>query len=336
MNASSKNFVWVVAEHFKDQVRPVTYEIIAFATRFAVAIESEIRILAVGSNVETVAQEIAATTGLDVVGINCPAASVYIAEVYRGLLKMFFEKSMPQFIFIPHTATGWDFAPALAVDLGASNITAAVGFKFEECPIFIRRICNGKIHEDVRPVEGTSAIVTVMPGAEPVIERKPSGPGLTEIVSMDNPQVRSKTIGYVEAPPDSVNLQKANVIVAAGRGISAPEHIEMIRELAGLFDRGAVGASRPVCDMGWMPHDYQVGMTGQTVSPTLYIACGISGAVQHTMGMNKSDLIVAVNRDVNALFFTVAHYCILADLHKFLPVLIEKIRELKKATSQIK
>jgi len=330
MNASAKNFVWVVAEHFKDQVRPVTYEIIAFATRFAVAVGSGVRILAVGSNVKSIAQEIAAFTGLDVVGIDSPAASIYNAEIYRGMLKRFFESSKPQFIFIPHTAMGWDFAPALAVDLGASNITAAVGFKIEEGPVFIRRICNGKIHEDVRPVEGTSAIVTVMPGAEPAIERKPSAPGSMEIISMDNPQVRSKTIGYVEAPPGSVNLQKAEVIVAAGRGISAPEHIEMIRELAGVFDRGAVGASRPVCDMGWMPHDHQVGMTGQTVSPTIYIACGISGAVQHTMGMNKSDFIVAINRDKNALFFTVAHYCVLADLHKFLPVLIEKIRELKK------
>jgi electron transfer flavoprotein alpha subunit len=100
----------------------------------------------------------------------------------------------------------------------------------------------------------------------------------------------------------------------------------MIRELAGLFERGAMGASRPLCDTGWLPLECQVGMTGQTVSPKLYIACGISGAVQHTMGMKNSSLIVAINTDRNALFCKVAHYCVIADLNKFIPVVIEKIR----------
>jgi len=331
MYSDKQNIVWVIAEHSQNQVKAITYEVIAFATKVAAAIGAEVKVLVLGQSVEIQAKEISAATGCKVVGISCPSALVYNAEVYRALLKKFFETSAPRLILVPHTATGWDFAPGLAVDLSASNITAVFGFKDERGPVFTRRICNGKIYEDVRPLEGATAIVTVIPGAEAPAERRPSASGSVEIIEMDSPPVRAKTMRYVEAPPRSLNLQQAEVIVAVGRGIGAPEHIEIVRELARLFERGAVGASRPVCDIGWLPFGHQVGMTGQTVSPKLYIACGISGAMQHTMGMNKSDMIVAINRDKNAMFFSVAHFCILADLHKFIPVLIEKIREFARA-----
>jgi electron transfer flavoprotein alpha subunit len=133
----------------------------------------------------------------------------------------------------------------------------------------------------------------------------------------------------VEPPASSVNLREAEVIIAAGRGVGDEENLACIRELAGLFRRGAVGASRPLCDAGVLPLACQVGMTGQTVSPKLYLACGISGALQHTMGMKNSDVVIAVNTDPKATFCREAHYCVVADLHEFIPVLIEKIRGLR-------
>ncbi len=319
----------VVAEHAEGRIQPVTYEAVTFAKKVADATGGKVSVAVMGRPVRPFAEEIAAETGCDVYAMDSEAATVYNAEVYRSLLKKSFESITPRFVFIPHTATGWDYAPALAVDLSASGIAAVIGFREDSGPIFTRRICNGKILEDLRPLEDRPAVITLMPGVEKPHSRKAEKPGEVKIYEMEARAPRAKTLRYVEAPSASVNLQEAEVIVAAGRGVGDPEHLDAIGELAKLFERGALGASRPLCDMRWLPFDCQVGMTGQDVSPKLYIACGISGAVQHTMGMRNSGLIIAVNMDKNALFHQTAHYCVAADLHKFIPALIEKIRELK-------
>ena len=133
----------------------------------------------------------------------------------------------------------------------------------------------------------------------------------------------------MEPPASSVNLREAEVIIAAGRGVGDAENLECIHELAALFRRSAVGASRPLCDAGVLPLACQVGMTGQTVSPRLYIACGISGALQHTIGMKNSEMVIAVNTDQNAMLCREAHDGVVADLHEVIPVLIEKIRQFR-------
>ena len=329
MKDSKKNNICVIAEHFSGAVQPVTYETTSFASKVTAAMGGKVTVLLLAHPARQLAEEIAGTSGCDVTGIDSLGAQNYNAEVYRALLKKLFEKEKPRLIFVPHTSTGWDFAPALAVDIGASCITAVMSSGDDNGPVFTRQVCNGKIIEDVRPLPDRPAVVTVMPGAEPAPDRNDVESGSVEIIEMDVPPVRSKTVRYVEAPPQSFNLQEAQVIVAVGRGIGDPEHIDIIRELAGAFDRGAVGASRPVVDAGWAPIECQVGMTGQTVSPKVYIACGISGAVQHTMGMKNADVIISINRDKKALFTQTAHYCVVADLHKLIPALIEKIRHFR-------
>jgi electron transfer flavoprotein alpha subunit len=136
----------------------------------------------------------------------------------------------------------------------------------------------------------------------------------------------TRTLGYEAAARKDLDLSKAEVIVAAGRGVGDPDRLDVIRELAACFDKGAMGSSRPVVDAGWLPIEHQVGQTGQTVTPKLYIAAGISGAIQHTIAMKNSGLIVAINKDPKAMVFKVAHIGVVADLHEFVPVLIEKIR----------
>jgi electron transfer flavoprotein alpha subunit len=220
---------------------------------------------------------------------------------------------------------GWDLAPGLAVDLDASSLSAVCGVEEDPEPVFQRRILNGKILQDVRPLKDRPVVVTVVPGTESPYGSTTSQPGSVKIYETEEPPTRTRVLGYVEPPASSVNLREAEVIIAAGRGVGDEDNLERIHELAGLFKRSAVGASRPLCDAGLLPIACQVGMTGQTVSPKLYIACGISGAVQHTMGMKTSDVVVAINTDKNALFFREAHYCVVADLHEFIPVLIEKI-----------
>jgi len=326
----NKKTVWAVAEHSDGKVKKVTYEIAAFAGEFSRRFGFDTTILVIGRHVDPLAREIAGASGCKVIGIESDAAFVYNAEVYRHLLKKAFAKYEPAYIFIPHTATGWDYAPGLAVDIGASCVTAACGVKDEAGPLFVRQICNGKLNECARPLSERPAVVTVMPGsAQP--EADATGNGSASILEMEAPQVRTKTMRHVEAPRASLNLQEAEVIVSAGRGVGGPDRLGPIRELASLFERGAVGASRPVCDNGWLPLDSQVGITGQTVSPKLYIACGISGAMQHTMAMKGAKLIVAINTDKNSLFCKAADYCVVEDLHRFIPALIEKIRRHKSA-----
>jgi electron transfer flavoprotein alpha subunit len=327
-NRNFENTAWVIAEHSDGKVNPITYEVIAFAREFGKRFGGETTVVVVGFPAEPIAEEIAVASGCEVIGINSEAASNYSAEVYRSLISRLLESHTPQYIFIPHSATGWDFAPALAVDIGASCITGVSGIKDDGGPLFTRGMCNGKIYADVRALPDRPAIVTMMAGSA-----KPEGyagaPGSVSILEMKEEPRRSKTLCYVEAPAGSLGLQDAEVVVTGGRGLGAPEHLDILRELAGLFYKAVVAGSRPVCDLGWLPFGSQVGMTGQTVSPKLYIACGISGALQHTMGMSNSELIISINTDRNALFCRTAHFCVTLDLHKFVPVLIEKIREFK-------
>jgi electron transfer flavoprotein alpha subunit len=280
------------------------------------------------------AGEIAEATGLEAVCLDAVAASSYCGEASRHLIKRLAGRHPPRFLFIPHTTTGWDLAPGLAVDLDASSLSGVCGFAENPKPVFQRRILNGKLLQEVLPLEDRPAVMTVVPGTEPPCVSTANEPGDVRTHETDEPSVRTRVMGHVEPPASSVNLREAEVIIAAGRGVGVEARLECIYELAGLFRRGAVGASRPLCDAGILPPACQVGMTGQTVSPKLYVACGISGALQHTMGMQNADMVVAVNTDPNATFCREAHYCVTADLHEFIPVLIEKIRRLRGDPSE--
>jgi len=321
--------IWVVAEQSDGVVQPVTYEVVALADKVANATGGKVSIVVVGHPARPMAEQIAETTGFNTIGLDAEAASCYNGEAYRCLLNRLAVTHPPRFLFIPHTTMGWDLAPGLAVDLGASSLSAVCGFSGDPECVFKRRILNGKLVQEVRPVEDRPVVVTVAPGTEPPYVATGSRPGRARICEAETPPTKTKVLGHVDPPAGSVNLREAEVIIAAGRGVGNEENLACIRELAGLFRRSAVGASRPLCDAGILPMACQVGMTGQTVSPRLYVACGISGALQHTMGMKNSDVVVAVNTDPKAMFCREAHYCVVADLHEFIPVLIEKIRRLR-------
>ena len=317
--------IWVLAEHSDGFVQPVTYEVLTFADKVARAIEGKISVVVLAHPARPVAGKIAEQTGFDVIGVDSDSARDFHGETYRNLLASLALSDPPSFLFIPHTTMGWDLAPGLAVNLGASSLSAVCGFEADRGLVFRRRILNGKIFQDVRPIGDRPVIVTVVPGTENPYGPKRIAPGNIQIYDKEAPRTRTRVLDYLEPPPSSVDLREAEVIITAGRGVGDAENLACIHELASLFKRGAVGASRPLCDMGLLPLSCQVGMTGQTVSPKLYIACGVSGAVQHTMGMKTSDIVVAINTDKNALFCREAHYCVIADLHEFVPILINKI-----------
>jgi electron transfer flavoprotein alpha subunit len=317
--------IWVLAEHADGTIQPVTYEVLAFADKVTRAIGGKISVVVLAHPARPVAGRIAEQTGFDVIGVDAEAARDYHGEAYRNLLAGLALSGPPSFLFIPHTTMGWDLAPGLAVDLGASSLSAVCGFEADSGPLFRRRILNGKILQDVRPIGDKPVVVTVVPGTENPYGPRTNGPGRIQICRKEAPRTRTRVLDCVDPPTSSVDLREAEVIITAGRGVGDAENLACIHELASLFKRGAVGASRPLCDMGLLPLTCQVGMTGQTVSPKLYIACGVSGAVQHTMGMKTSDIVVVINKDKNALFCGEAHYCVIADLHEFVPILINKI-----------
>jgi electron transfer flavoprotein alpha subunit len=316
--------ILVVAEHHADQVKPVSLELAAFGRELAQAFGRTVTGVILANPSRPLAESFAQASGLPVLALENENLSCYNAEAYLQGLAMLARERKPDLILIAHTAVGWDFAPRLAVALGGSCSTGITGWKTGDTIKYYRAICGGKIITEVAPLADSVAIVTVMPGAfQP---KAPEGAGAVELIKVKVDTAGTQTLGYQEAPPRSLDLAKAEVIVAAGRGIGGPEHLGLVRELAACFDRAAVGASRPVCDAGWLPLEHQVGMTGQTVAPKLYLACGISGAIQHTTGMSRAEVVVAVNTDPGAAIFNVAHLGIVQDLHRFLPVLIAKLR----------
>ena len=280
------------------------------------------------------AEEIAAAAECNVVVLAGDHLSAYSAEAWTAALSPVCREINPRFICIPHTSRGWDYGPGLAVSLGASLIGAVEGFRLHAGDFFFKRsFLKGQWQMEVLP-ETWPVVMTIVPeakgteGAAPLGEARSAGkkgrPPRVSFLSVPAKELRTKPLGRLPATEAAYDFSEAEVIVAAGKGIGAAENIDLIKRLAGVFPKSAVGCSRAVCDLGWMEHRRQIGMTGRTVAPSLYIACGISGAMPHLAGMRNSRCIIAVNRDKNAAIFQVAHLGVVDDLLTFIPAVLEQ------------
>lgn len=245
----------------------------------------------------------------------------YNPTVHRDLLLQVVEKENPDSVVFSHSSYGWDLAPRVAFRMKAAQVSEVVDF-VEGTPVV--PVCNAKLRRNIE-VNSSKAVYTLQAGAFSSAE-EPSGSPSVEKISM---AADGKVIfeGYEEAEKGGVDLTKSEVIVSAGRGVGKPENVEMVAALAGVLN-GEYGASRPVVDSEWVEHNRQVGTTGQTVSPKLYIACGISGAIQHLAGMKKSEFVVAINTDKDAPISEIADVMVVADLKQFVPALTEGIKAL--------
>jgi electron transfer flavoprotein alpha subunit len=318
----------VIAELSDGRVLPVTEELIAFARALAAGDSGPVRIMVPGRDIEPVACRLADETGMDVIALEGDSLEPYNAEMWMAALASRLAVRKPRYVCIPHTSRGCDFAPGLAVRLGAACITAVEGIRRQDGVIsFTRSIFNGKIRMYVAPETDTS-VLTVLPGVFNTQEmsRKGSGssPGHVQILKIPDRPQRIRAMGMIPAAEQDLDLALSDVIVSAGRGVGCEENLAWIRRLAGLFSKSAVGCSRALCDLGWLGYKHQIGLTGRTVAPKLYIACGISGAVQHIAGMRDSRFIVAVNKDPRAAIFQVADVGIVEDLNTFIPLVMEK------------
>lgn len=281
------------------------------------------------------AQELPAEIAVFLVGSdkNVPhfSGNLYLADVnthqeynpegHKALLLQAIEKEQPDLIVFSHSSYGWDLAPRLAFSLEATQISEVVGVDGGD---FIAPACNSKLRRQLKSLSAKT-VLTLQAGAFSAIEENDTQP---TIIALDT-DAKSKIAfqGYQAAEQGGVDLSKAKVIVSAGRGIGKPENVAMISALAQTLG-GEYGASRPVVDAEWVEHNRQVGTTGQSVTPKLYVACGISGAIQHLAGMKKSEFIVAINTDKDAPIGEIADVLVVADLKQFVPTLTDKLKAL--------
>ncbi|MCU0849308.1 MAG: electron transfer flavoprotein subunit alpha/FixB family protein [Spirochaetes bacterium] len=315
----------VVAEHEDGKINRHTLEVTAFALMAGASSGMRTVVIIPGNGMTEAGRLISEESGADVVLLESPHLENYTSEGYKAALHEFLMEYVSGIVMVPHTQRGSEYAPGLAVRLGAACITGVNGMKSGNGMVFTRQAFNGKLEMQFRPA-ADFAVITVMPGAAKP-EFCSSGPGSVAAVSSDIELKATRYLGVKKSGAEDSGIENADVIVSAGRGIGGVENIGLITGLAGLFDRSAVGCSRIVCDRGWMEYGRQIGITGKTVSPKLYIACGISGAVQHLAGMSGSGFIVAVNRDPEAPIFKHSDVCVVEDLNGFLPEFIEEIRK---------
>ncbi len=240
-------------------------------------------------------------------------------DAHKQLLLSVIEQEQPDYIVFSHSSYGWDLAPRVAFSLKASQISEVVEISDGAMVV---PVCNAKLRRQVKPSTPVT-VVTLQAGAFGLDEPPAGSPEVKEVAADGSGPI--SFTGYEEAEAGGVDLSKSEVIVSAGRGVGKPENVSIIEELAKALG-GDYGASRPVVDSEWVEHNRQVGTTGQTVSPKLYVACGISGAIQHLAGMKKSEFIVAVNTDKDAPIGEAADVLVVADLKQFIPLLTEKIK----------
>lgn len=298
----------LVGEYREGKLLESTYELIAFARR----IGASAALFLVGSD--------AALPQFDGTLYLADAAQSgeFNPEGHKALLLEAIEKEQPELIVLAHSAYGWDLAPRIALALKAAQVSEVVDVVDGA---YVVPMCNGKLRRQVAPKTGT-VVVTLQAGAFGAAEEPSGAPKVEKLAGGGAGALEFG--GYEAAEKGAVDLTKAEIIVSAGRGIGKKENVEVIANLAKAVG-GELGASRPVVDSGWVDHSRQVGTTGQTVAPKLYMACGISGAIQHLAGMKKSAFVVAINKDKDAPIGEVADVLVVADVLQLAPVLTEKV-----------
>ena len=279
-----------------------------------------------GSGVGALAEELAAQKLKECWLVEHELLARYTPDGYAAALEQLLKQLRPTWVLLPHTYQVRDFAPKLAARFRRSLISDCIGFVADAAQVvFIRQMFQGKTNADVAPVGEPPHFATFQAGAFRT-DALETGGGKAQIqkaeVKLSPSEIRTQPGELFREAKQAVDLTQAPVIVAVGRGIKAPENLEMARKLAELLG-GDVAASRPICDEGWLPMERQVGSSGQTVTPKLYLAIGISGAIQHVVGMKGSRTVVAINKDANAPIFEVADYGIVGDLFEVVPALIE-------------
>lgn len=318
--------VVVLGETREGALRNVSMEAIAAAK--TVAGGGEIVGLLFGDTVQTLGEEMIKYGADRVVTVEHPHLKHYTSDGYGQAFMAVYEQEKPEAIVFGHTALGKDLSPKIASKLASGLVSDVTAIEGEgDDAVFVRPIYSGKAFEKVKNKDGL-LFITVRPNNIEPLAKDDSRSGDVSSISVDITNLRSVISEVVRKSTEGVDLSEAKVVVAGGRGVKSAEGFAPLEELAQLLG-GAVGASRGACDADYCDYSLQIGQTGKVVTPDLYIAAGISGAIQHMAGMSNSKVIVAINKDPEANIFKVADYGIVGDLFEVIPMMIEEIKKIK-------
>ena len=317
--------ILVLAEHREGKLNPTTLELVALGRTLAGEAGGALKVALLGSGVDAIATQLAAHADVllaqhALLAEYSPGGYVQALQAVRGSLD-------PRIVLLPHDPQGYDLAPALAAAWASPIVTNAVDVSLEgSALVATRKILNDKIDVQVEVSSDRPYVVTVRPATVKASSPLPSPAAVTKVEpTVDAGKLGAAFVRFEKPQVQDIDIATADIVVSAGRGIKDKKNLPLVEEFAKLLN-GVVGASRPLTDLEWLPKTRQVGQSGKTVRPKLYVACGISGAMQHVSGMKDSGTIVAINTDPTAPIFEVAHYGFTANVLDLLPAVIKELK----------
>ena len=327
--------ILLITEQRDAKWNKVSFETLAAAQQIAQQAKGSLSGIVIGKGVTALADELAAYQLEEVLLVEHDLLAAYTPDGFSIALRQVVESAKPDLVLFPHTYQVRDFAPKLAASLQKGMIGDCIAYRYENGKpaaagklIFVRQMFQGRTAADVVFTGEVPWVASFQAGAfrADLAAKHAGGKAPVKAVSVDlkPEQIRTKPLELFREAKQAVDLTQAPILVSVGRGIKAPENIQMAEKLAKLMG-GEISASRPICDEGWLPMERQIGSSGQTVAPKLYLALGISGAIQHVVGMKGSRTIAAINKDANAPIFEVADYGIVGDLFEVVPAMIEEL-----------
>ncbi|RLB07103.1 MAG: electron transfer flavoprotein subunit alpha/FixB family protein [Deltaproteobacteria bacterium] len=321
--------ILVIVEHRAKEIREITWEILSGLKSLIDNYDMELQAVVLGHRIDSLVGELAESVA-KLYYIGDEELEFYTWERYLYALIPLIEEVGPKLIIMGHTSTGMDLAPRLSAAMDSPYIPDCLNFRFDGEDLFVtRELFGGKLNSEIKAAKNKSYFLTLRPGIfTPKGEKGQQKQVKGIATAFDKKGFLTQFLGLLEPPREGIDITKADIIIGVGRGVGDREKVKVVEELAKVTG-GVLAGTRPVIDSGWLPKERQVGQSGKIVKPKLYIACGISGASQHTIGMKKSEIIIAVNNDPHAPIFKVAHYGIVGDLFEILPAITSKIRSVK-------
>ena len=319
--------ILVILEQQNGKWHRMSWETLAAGQQFGATLNLPVEAAVIGA--PALAAGAATKKLAKVYSVEHDALKDYTADAYTAALEALIKKANPKFVLFPHTYQVRDFAPKLATRFHQMLVSDVISVRLEAQPVFVRLLFQGKLNGDVR-VSGAGPFFASLQAGAWRADSLESGTAPVEqfTPSFDGVKIRQKPEAPFRESARAVDLTAAELIVSVGRGIKEKENIPVVEELAKALG-AELAASRPICDAGWLPMERQVGSSGQTVAPKVYMAVGISGAIQHLVGMKGAKTIVAINKDANAPIFEVADYGIVGDLFEVVPALVEEVKKAK-------
>jgi len=324
--------ILVIVEQHEGKLNRVSWETLTAGQALAAETGWTLEAAVAGRGVASLANEVAGKKVAKVYALESPKLEPYTPDAFAAALKQFIASKQPKLVLLPHTYQVRDFVPKLVTAMERAAISDCIGYKKDGNKLlFTRQMFQGKLAADVAFTCDAPWFVTFQNGAfrgDKVEAGSAAAPVETVNIEIADGVVRNKPQEVFKEAKQAVDLTQAEIIVSVGRGIKEQKNIELAKQLAEALG-GELAASRPICDSGWLPMDRQIGSSGQTVAPKLYLALGISGAIQHIVGMKGARTIIAINKDSEAPIFEIADYAVVGNLFDIVPPMIEEVKKAK-------